>query len=98
MRALEQLRGGQFQDEPALIITDHLMPGMNGATFVRELRGLHPQMPVLVISGLDGAEEQYEGLNVTFRMKPLMPESLIALVGQLLQPCLIQESTRGVSV
>ena len=98
MRALEQLREKQFQDAPALIITDHLMPGMNGAAFVRELRTLHPLMPVLVISGLDGAEEQYEGLNVTFRMKPLLPENLIALVGQLLRPCPASENTGRLNV
>jgi hypothetical protein len=30
-------------------------------------------MPVIVLSGLPDAEEEYEGLNVAFRMKPLPP-------------------------
>ena len=47
------------------MITDHLMPGMNGADFVRELRKTHPKLPVLVISGLEEAEQEYEGMNVT---------------------------------
>ncbi len=47
------------------MITDHLMPGMSGSEFVRALRRTHPTLPVLVISGLEEAEQEYTGLNVT---------------------------------
>jgi DNA-binding response OmpR family regulator len=59
------------------------MPGMSGADFVQALRTTHPTMPVLVISGLEEAELEYEGLNVTFRMKPLLPDHLLETVKQL---------------
>jgi CheY-like chemotaxis protein len=85
LRALEQFREKQFPEEIDLVITDHLMPGMNGAEFVRELRTLHPELPVLVISGLEDAEVEYNGLNVIFRQKPLLPDSLLASVHGLLQ-------------
>lgn len=85
LRALEQFREKQFPEEIDLVITDHLMPGMNGAEFVRELRTLHPELPVLVISGLEDAEAEYNGLNVIFRQKPLLPDSLLASVYGLLQ-------------
>jgi DNA-binding response OmpR family regulator len=83
-RALEQLQKGDFQEEVGLVITDHLMPGMNGCVFVRELRRSFPQMPVLVISGLEEAEAEYEGMNVTFRLKPVLPDNLLACVHLLL--------------
>ena len=51
------------------MVTDHLMPGMTGAQFVRELRKVEETMPVLVVSGLDEAESEYAGLNVMFRLK-----------------------------
>jgi CheY-like chemotaxis protein len=79
-RALEQIQGGEFPDEINLVITDHLMPGMSGSRFVRELRRTHPKLPVLVISGLEEAEREYAGLNVTFRMKPLLPDQLLETV------------------
>jgi DNA-binding response OmpR family regulator len=79
-RALEQIQGGEFPAEIGLVITDHVMPGMNGADFVRALRVTNPTVPVLVISGLAEAEDEYSGLNVTFRMKPLMPGHLLATV------------------
>ena len=82
-RALEQFQTGEFPSEINLVITDHLMPGMNGSEFVRILRKTHPRMPVLVISGLEEAEREYAGLNVTFRMKPLLPDNLLATVGRL---------------
>ena len=79
-RALEQFRGGEFGVVIDLVITDHFMPGMNGVEFVRQLRKIHPRLPVMVISGLDEVENEYEGLNVLFRLKPLPPEHLLASV------------------
>ena len=79
-QALDQFRGNQFPTHIDLVITDHFMPGMNGVEFVRQLRETHPKLPVMVISGLDEAENEYEGLNVLFRLKPLPPENLLASV------------------
>src|SRR5260370_36824602 len=82
-RALEQIQSGDLPEEIRLVITDHLMPGMSGADFVRALRKTHPTLPVLVISGLEEAEREYAGLDVTFRMKPLQPDNLLETVKQL---------------
>src|SRR5258705_9434357 len=82
-RILEQIQSGDLPEEIRLIITDHLMPGMSGADFVRALRKTHPTLPVLVISGLEEAEQEYAGLDVTFRMKPLLPDNLLETVKQL---------------
>jgi hypothetical protein len=39
----------------------------------------------MVISGLEEAEDDYAGMNVAFRLKPLLPENLLASVHRLLQ-------------
>jgi CheY-like chemotaxis protein len=85
-RALEQFQRGEFPTEIQLVITDHLMPGMSGADFVRVLRKTHPTLPVLVISGLPEAEGEYAGLDVTFRLKPLLPDHLLEVVHRLVKP------------
>jgi DNA-binding response OmpR family regulator len=85
-RALEQLRGQDFPMPIGLIITDHLMPEMSGATFVKELRRTDAGMPVMVISGLDEARSEYAGMNVEFLLKPLHPEHLLEHVHELLRP------------
>jgi CheY-like chemotaxis protein len=78
--ALAFLRSDLGQQKIGAVVTDHIMPGMDGAQFVRELRGFSPDIPVIVISGLAEAEEEYAGLKVVFRTKPCEPEDLIALV------------------
>jgi CheY-like chemotaxis protein len=63
-----------------VVITDHLMPGIDGAEFVRRLRAFDQHIPVIVVSGLPDAEEAYLGQDVLFLLKPCEPEDLIALV------------------
>ena len=79
-RALEQYRAGEFPAPIDLIITDHIMPG---AEFVREVRSFDKQVPVLVISGLAEAEDEYVDLGVHFRLKPLLPDNLLASANRL---------------
>src|ERR1700744_3474801 len=55
-RALEQFSNNEYPAPIDLILTDHIMPGMNGDEFVRRLRVIDPKLPVLVISGMAEAE------------------------------------------
>ena len=66
-----------------LIVTDHVMPGPSGAAFARQLRRFS-RVPVIVVSGLPEAEEEYEGLDVRFLAKPCLPEELIRQVRKVL--------------
>jgi DNA-binding NtrC family response regulator len=84
-RALEQIQCGDFPAEINLVITDHLMPVMSGSRFVGELRRTHPRLPVLVISGLEDAEREYAELDVTFRLKPLLPDQLLETVRSMVE-------------
>jgi CheY-like chemotaxis protein len=78
--ALAFLRSEPGKAKIGAVITDHLMPGMDGVAFVRELRSFNATIPVIVISGLAEAEQEYQNLSVIFRTKPCEPEDLIALV------------------
>jgi len=84
-RVLEQFRHDDFPTPIGAVITDHVMPGMNGAEFVRELRRMHPELPVMVISGMEDAEVEYAGMNVRFLVKPLMPDLLLSNLRELLE-------------
>jgi PleD family two-component response regulator len=48
----------------SLVITDHIMPGMSGSELARKIRDFSADLPILVISGLEGVEGEYAGLNV----------------------------------
>jgi DNA-binding NtrC family response regulator len=63
-----------------VIVTDHVMPGVSGSVFVRQLREISPRVPVIVVSGMAEAEDEYHDLDVTFLRKPCPPEALIRQV------------------
>jgi DNA-binding response OmpR family regulator len=83
--ALGELRDGAKAACFGVIVTDHILPGDSGAVFVRQLRELHSRIPVIVVTGLAEAEEEYAGMNVTFLHKPCPPQELIRQVGHALQ-------------
>lgn len=78
--ALAFLRSDTGREKIGAVITDHLMPGMDGVEFVRQLRSFNLDIPVIVISGLPDADQEYEGMDVIFRLKPCEPDDLITLV------------------
>ncbi len=67
------------------IITDHLLSHGSGAELVPQIRALHPRIPIVVITGLPGAETEYAGWSIHFRQKPCPPEELIALITNVTQ-------------
>ena len=75
--ALPFLNAPTSQARVRAILTDHLLPGETGADFIRKVRESHPKLPVLVITGMPGAEDEYAGLNVIFLMKPVSPDELV---------------------
>lgn len=62
------------------ILTDHLLPGATGAEFARKVRSSLPTIPIIVLTGMPGAEGEYAGIEVTFLMKPVAPDDLVKTV------------------
>ena len=72
---------------PALLLTDYVMPGMNGHELASRLRPLYPGMKVLVMSAHVGDEEVQKGIleeafkaGSAFLQKPFDPEALLRRV------------------
>ena len=78
--ALALLRSDVGRQKIGAVVTDHVMPNMDGVEFVKQLRALNPALPVIVISGMPDADLEYNNLNVIFRLKPCDPDDLIKLV------------------
>ena len=78
--ALALLKSEPLSSNIGAVVTDHVLTGASGADLVRELRQSHPNLPIIVLTGMPGAEEEYADLNVHFRPKPCPPSELIALV------------------
>jgi CheY-like chemotaxis protein len=68
---------------PDLLVTDHLMPGMNGVDLARALRSRRPSLPILIVSGYadtEGLDPDLARLTKPFRHFELA-ESLEGLIG-----------------
>jgi CheY-like chemotaxis protein len=48
--------------KPSVLVTDHLMPGMNGVELARHVAARRPGLPVLIVSGYAEAEGVAPGL------------------------------------
>lgn len=75
LRYIESATEGDFR----MIITDHIMPEMSGTAFVCGVRKWSKRVPIVVLSGLAEAEQEYQEYNVVFRTKPVSPDELQAL-------------------
>ncbi len=79
-QALSILEDGETGSAINLIVTDHLMPGINGAEFARMVRSFAPNLPILVLSGMPDADAEYADLGVVFQLKPFPPPEFLRLV------------------
>ena len=71
-----------------LVITDLVMPRLNGCELVAQIRSKRPHIPILLISAYlsqGGGEIIFDG-SAEFMHKPIDPANLIATVQRLLQP------------
>ncbi len=79
----------QHQADVALIITDILMPIMNGRALIHALRKLAPTLPILAFSGADEGDPLVGTLatdGVTLLRKPATPADLLMAIAEALQP------------
>jgi signal transduction histidine kinase len=69
---------------PDVVITDYAMPGMTGAELGRRLATLHPELPVLMISGYMDAEALERSWTGRVLAKPFDRRELAARLAQVL--------------
>lgn len=69
-----------------LLVTDYLMPGMDGAELALRVRALHPRAKVLLLTGLgDDLELSHDPSDARLN-KPFGPAELRDAVDQLIGP------------
>ncbi len=76
-----------FQGAPDLLVTDVVMPGMNGKEVAREVQGRHPGISVLFISGYAENAIAHHGVldpGVHFIQKPFTSAELLRKVRSIL--------------
>jgi CheY-like chemotaxis protein len=71
------------RDEIRILVTDLMMPRMNGREAIEQIRRQKPDLPVILVSGytddiIDLAA--IDALNVIFLQKPIRPQKLAAAI------------------
>jgi CheY-like chemotaxis protein len=86
LKSLEQVN-------PDLVISDVIMPGMNGLEMAITLRSLRPNCPVILMSGNANTQDlledaRAEGHVYEVLAKPIPPRELLARIASVLPPAL----------
>ena len=84
---LKKIRAGE---EPALIIADILMPGMDGFTFIEKLRREegYQDLPLIVLSNREHSDDRIRAMRLgadDYVVKPFNPEELSARIVKVMQ-------------
>jgi two-component system, cell cycle sensor histidine kinase and response regulator CckA len=66
-----------------LVITDMVMPDVNGLTLLKSIQARWPKLPVIMVSAYLSAEsgQKILGNRVAVLPKPIRPSALVASVG-----------------
>ncbi len=76
------------KQEPAVIVTDIRMPGMDGLALLEHIHGRYPDLPVIIMtahSDLDSAVSAYKGGAFEYLPKPFDVDEAVALVSRALE-------------
>ena len=76
------------KQEPAVIVTDIRMPGMDGLALLEHIHGRYPDLPVIIMtahSDLDSAVAAYKGGAFEYLPKPFDVDEAVALVTRALE-------------
>ncbi len=87
---------GQYKRPIHLLLTDMIMPGMNGPTVAEKLASLHPEAKVLFMSGYTGFVSR--GLvdpHAVLVSKPFTREELLHKIQQVLGPRTLAPANRN---
>ncbi len=73
--------------EPTVILADFKLPKMSGVDFIRRVKSLKPDVPIIMISGLTHQSEEIEKEckdlgTFTFLHKPLRMEEVLEVVSK----------------
>lgn len=68
------------RDPPDIVLLDVMMPGIGGLETLRQIKGNHPRVQVLLLTGRGSTREGIEGMRLgafDYLMKPIQIEELI---------------------
>jgi len=74
-------------DTPDIVVLDVMMPGMSGIDVLKRIKADHPNLPVILLTGIGSAKDGTEGMRLgafDYLMKPLQLEELTGKISEAL--------------
>ena len=81
LQALEYVQ--HHGDQLELVVMDLVMPCMGGRDAIAAIRELHPDMPIVIISGNEPAHQEQQTRHAVFLRKPFSLSEMRGALGQL---------------
>ena len=81
--ALCMVESPEFAEGLSLVVTGHQLSGITGPEFVAEFRSRMPDVPVLVLSTVEGADAEYAEIPDVIYSETRSADELRAIVKQL---------------
>jgi len=72
-------------DPPKVVVLDIMMPGMSGLTVLAKIKVSHPEIEVILLTGMGGTKEGVEGMRqgaFDYLTKPLDIDTLLQKIGE----------------
>jgi hypothetical protein len=79
----------EFRDEISVVLTDMMMPSMDGPTTIRTLQKINPQVKIIAVSGLASSDKLNKAASTgvkTFLSKPYTTKELLKTINGVLYP------------
>ncbi len=74
-----------YGDSIALVVTDMMMPYMDGTATIRAIQKMNPQVKIIAVSGLKQDSDIVMQDRVVFLHKPYTSEKLLSIIGEMLR-------------
>ena len=83
-------------ERPQVLVSDIRMPGESGLALLEHVKGLYPQLPVIIMTGfsdLDSAVSAFQGGAFEYLTKPFDVDEAIALIRRAIRESRPSESS-----
>ncbi|MBC8283554.1 MAG: sigma-54-dependent Fis family transcriptional regulator [Nitrospinae bacterium] len=79
---------GNLDEKPSLVFLDVMMPGLNGIETLKQMKALHPEIPVIMLTSVDKVETAVEVIKLgayDYILKPIDEPRLFTCIEKALE-------------
>lgn len=90
-----------IKSPPDLWVLDIMLPGLDGYSLIKEIKGITPQVPVIFMSARSADLDRVIGLEMgsdDYLPKPFLPRELVLRVQRLVKPSVKSEKKERVAI